>query len=492
MENNKPKILIIDDEKGLRIGTKRLLDSEGYQTDTAENGTEGISSGLAGDYDVIIIDLKMPDIEGTEVLKEIRKVRPNSVCVIATAFASYDTAIESTRLGAYGYIPKPFTPEELLYQVEKAYSHRKLLLETEKLNREREERLLELAYEKSRLNTVINSLKSGVLVINLTGETAYFNSSVLQLLQISELNIGEYVLDKLPVKISDMVNKYLKSDKYNYKSYSTEIEIKPDNELIIEANCSPIPHPNNSLAGVVVVIRNITENKKIELLKNQFVSMVAHELKTPVAAVLGFMKIILDPEMEISKEKETEFISRSSVRLQDLLTLVNDLLDISRIEMKTKEREITPVNIPETINSVIEMLNVEAEKRNIGIATRFESSDIHFNGDKSEINRIFTNIVGNAIKYNKENGTVTIENGINNNYIYIKISDTGIGLKPAEKEKLFQEFFRAKNEKTRGISGTGLGLSIVKRLVDSYAGKIEVESEYNLGTAFTIFLPINK
>lgn len=490
MENVKPKILVVDDEKGLRLGTKRLLENEGYFADTAENGTEGIAKSLSEDFDIVIIDMRMPDIEGIEVLKKIKELKPNTVCFIATAYASYETAVESTRIGAYGYIPKPFTPEELIYQVEKALVHRKLLLETERLTREKEERLLEIASEKSRLNTIIKSLKSGVLVINLTGETAYFNSSALQLLNINELTLGEYVLDKLPPKINEMVKKYLNLEEDIHKSYSVQIEIHPD-ELYIDAYCSPVPNPDNSLAGIVVIIRNITEYKRIELVKNQFVSMVAHELKTPVAAVLGFLKIILDPNLNVPEEKKTDFLIRSSHRLEDLLHMVNDLLDISRIELKNQEKEMIEVNLYDIIKNVIEFLHNEAEKRNISINFENNIKDPVINANPSEINRIVTNLLSNAIKYNKESGNININLGINSNYYFIKIADTGIGLRPAEKEKLFQEFYRAKNEKTRGISGTGLGLAIVKRLVESYAGKIEVESEINIGTAFTIFLPIN-
>jgi signal transduction histidine kinase len=112
--------------------------------------------------------------------------------------------------------------------------------------------------------------------------------------------------------------------------------------------------------------------------------------------------------------------------------------------------------------------------------------------DQNEINRLFTNLISNAIKYNKDNGSIDLEIKRSGSYLRIRVSDTGIGLKAEEKAKLFQEFFRVKNDKTRGISGTGLGLSIVKRIVDSYAGKIEVESEFNVGTTFLIFLPIKE
>lgn len=491
MIEDKPSVLIIDDEKGLRLGTKRLLESEGYTAETAENGTEGITLAANKEFDLAIIDLKMPDMDGIEVLKAIKKIHPNTVCFIATAYASYETAIESTKLGAYSYIPKPFTPEELLQQLQKGYERRLLIIEAERLKKEREERLLEVAYEKSRLKTVINSITEGVLVVNRTGELVLFNSSAVKYLDLHEIFIGDVILDILPAEIAELIKKFIDSEEYNPNSYSTQIELKPDKELIIEATCSPVPHADGSLAGIVTVIRNITELKKLENIKSQFVSMVAHELKTPVAAVLGFIKLILDDSVGVTPEQEKDFLNRSYIRLQGLIAMVNDLLDISRMELKKVDRELKDLEIDKILDSTIEFLEFELKKKSITVEIAKNSASTKIKADKQEITRLFTNILSNAIKYNKESGKILINISGSENYLITKISDTGIGLKPEEKNRLFQEFFRAKNEKTRGISGTGLGLSIVKRIVDSYAGKLEVESEYGVGTTFIIYLPFN-
>lgn len=492
MVNSKPHILIVDDETGLRMGTKRLLEGEGYHVETAENGTQGIQLGCSNDFDLAVIDMKMPDVDGLEVLREIKDKRPNTICFIATAFASYDTAIEATRIGAHSYIPKPFTPEELLHHLNQGYEQRKLLIEAEKLKQEREERLLELASEKSRLNTIIKSIKDGVLVINKAGELVYFNNAALKNLDIDELEIGKYALDILPDKIVDMVSYYLKSDNDIQKSLSSQIEIKPKSELFVDATSTPVHHPDGSFAGVVVIINNITELKRIELIKSQFVSMVAHELKTPVAAVQGFLKIILDESIATTKEQENQYLGRSSIRLQGLLDLVNDLLDISRMELKTKHREIVELDVKELIDSTVQFLEFEMKGKGITVNTDIDEDLPKLHADQNEITRLFTNILSNAIKYNKEQGEINITVKASGNYLVSSVSDTGIGMKPEEKEKLFSEFFRAKNKDTRGISGTGLGLTIVKRIVESYHGKIEVETEYGKGTTFIIYLPINK
>ncbi len=490
-EIHKPEILVVDDEAGIRIGTKRLLEGEGFCVDSAQNGTEGLHFGLSKEYDLAIIDLKMPDIGGIEVLKQIKAKYPNTVCFIATAFASYETAVESTRIGAFGYIPKPFTTEELLFQVQKGISHRNLILDTEKLKLEREKRLLELADEQSRLSAIIKSINNGVLVINLTGEVVYYNNSSLRHFNWDSINIGNIITDKFPPEVMELYKQMIESPADSVVAHSCEVQVKPS-ELITEASLSSVRHQDGSLAGIIIVTRNITESKKIEMVKNQFVSMVAHEMKTPIAAVLGYIKILLDPAFDLEEQKKSEFLDRSLIRLTSALDLVNDLLDISRLEMKTKIKHIEEIDICEIIKGILLFLELEIIKRNLRVVFDSSVELPKIFADKDEINRIFTNILSNAVKYNSENGEIKVSFNFSFNYIVTEISDTGIGMKPSETENLFQEFFRAKNEKTKGISGTGLGLSIVKRLIESYDGKIEVDSIFGQGSTFRVYLPINK
>jgi PAS domain S-box-containing protein len=490
MDLPRQKILIVDDEKGLRLGTKRLLEKEGFDVVTAENGTEGIALGTSTEFDAAIIDMKMPDFDGILVLKEIIKKYPNTICFIATAFASYDTAIEATRVGAFSYIPKPFSPEELMFQINKGLEKRERNLQKEKWQKEREERLLEVAFEKTRLNTVINSISDGVLVINKNGEAVLYNPSALKFLALKNIKIEEYIIDQLPEKLADQVKQFLNSSEYLKRSLTVQLQMKSNNELFVEATTSPVPAPDGSLAGVAIVIKNITELKKIEFLKSQFVSMVSHELKAPIAAVYGFLKLISDKSMNLTPEKQDEFIDRSIVRLDSLLKMVNDLLDISRMEMKTTQREIKELNLLEIIRNIMDMFQLDIKKKNIDIRINSSETIPAFRGDQDEITRLFTNFVSNGIKYNKQNGSLVVKIEKMDDYLVIEIRDSGIGMRPSEKDKLFHEFYRVKNEFTKSISGTGLGLSIVKRILDSYAGKIEVESEFGVGSTFRVFLPV--
>jgi len=489
MQNTKPKVLIVDDEKGLRIGAQRLLSSEGYEVTTAENGTDGIKFGTETEFDLAVIDLKMPDIDGLEVLQRIIEKFPNTVCFIATAYASYETAVEATRLGAHSYIPKPFTPEELLSNLKNGYQRRLVNLEAEKWRKEREERLLEVAFEKTRMNTIVNSITDGVLVVNKDGLAVLHNPAANKFLELTGIGVEEYILDKLKPEIKNLFNELVNDKSDENKSYSIQLELKPNREFFIEATASAVRHPGNNVAGVVIVFKDITELKKIEFVKSQFVSMVSHELKAPIAAVYGFLKLFNDDSIKLTPEQRKDYEIRSMIRLDGLLKMVNDLLDISRMEMKTVHREIKKVCLHEIISSILELFQIDINKKGIEVVFDKDNYAHCINADADEISRLFTNLISNAIKYNREQGIINIKLYQADNYLITEIKDNGIGLKQEEKQKLFTEFFRAKNDKTKNISGTGLGLSIVKRIVDSYSGKIEVESDYGEGTTFKVFLP---
>jgi signal transduction histidine kinase len=213
-------------------------------------------------------------------------------------------------------------------------------------------------------------------------------------------------------------------------------------------------------------------------------------LKAPVSAVHGFINLLLDESVPLNDDQKSDFLQRSQTRLGSLIKMVNDLLDISRMEMKTLQREMKELNPAEIISGILDLFTFDIKKKELTVNVTDLNGKAVIKADLDEVTRLFTNLISNAIKYNKQNGQIEIISRTDQQYFITEIKDSGIGLKPEEKVKLFREFYRAKNEKTKNISGTGLGLSIVKRIVDSYAGKVEVESSYNEGTVFTVYLPL--
>ena len=488
MSSKKGKILVIDDELGMREGMRRILELQELEVDTAENGAQGVEMGVAQEYDLYFIDLKMPDLDGTEVLRSIKLAYPEAICIVVTAFASIDSAVTTTQLGAYRYIPKPFDPDELVHIVTVAMERRELILETRRLQAERERRMLESSREQSRLRTIISALDDGILVINQQAEIVLFNNAFLSLLEIKQkIAIGQSIHDVLSENLSEQIKKLLQN-KEDFAALKQEIVIHPPADKVVMANITPIHDNNGAALGIVAVIRDITELKKIDVMRSQFVNMAAHELKAPLSAVQGFLELIVDKALGDNQELYEQYLTRSLDRTKALVSLINDLLNISRMEAGTIRREIEKLNMKTLIQDRLDYFKDEMAQNNLSLSINIQE-DLHIQADQREILRVLNHLIGNAIKYNRPNGEITISAVQDGHYVKIAVKDTGIGMTAEEKSRLFEDFFRAKNKYTREITGTGLGLTIVKKIIDAYNGMIEVESEFEEGSEFTVYLP---
>ena len=484
--------LIIDNDYPIRQDIYNYLERDGFKIKTTTNGAEGIQIAISEDFEFALIEEELSDHSGLKVLQAIKRVKPEIACFIISKHPSYETAVDAANLGACSYIPKPISYEELCFHLSKGEKHRQLFIEARNLRKERYYNLQELSREKSMFKTVLNAINGGVLVVNAEGELVYYNNAALKNLNLENLDSGEQILQKLPQPIIKQVSDYLLAKDYKSTISEIELEIIPQNKLFVQSVCSHIPKESNGFSGLVLVIRDITKKREIEQVKSQFVSMVAHELKNPLAAVEGFLQILQNPDITLSNEKKIDFLNRSSLRITGLFQLVNDLLDISRMELKEKYRELELLNFEEIIDTSISSFEIELDKKKIAIEKNIENNLPQLNVERNEISRVAINLMSNAIKYNKESGTISIQLFRKEDYLYFQLSDTGIGIKESDKPKLFQEFFRALNKQTRLENGTGLGLTIVKRIVESYHGKIDFESEYGVGTTFTVKLPIFK
>jgi len=489
MSTEPADILVVDDELGMREGIKRLFEVQGHHVDTAACGTDGIALGTQREYDIYFLDLKMPDMDGVAVLDSIKKVYPEAICIIVTAYASIDTAVETTRLGAYQYVAKPFAPDDIQFVFDRALERRAYILEARRLREERERRLLVVAQEKSRIRTIMNAIGDGLLVINQDGELVLFNPRFLTLLRINQtLVTGQPMLELLPDALREQITEIL-TKKESLQGIEQEIVIQPPAKLVVMANTASIQDEQGRFLGVVSVLRDISELKNLELLKSQFVNMAAHELKAPLSAVQGYLEVVIEKTLGDAPEVYDGYLRRSNERCLALIGLINDLLNISRMQAGTVKREIEKLEIGEILRPLTEFYQHEIDKAQLTLELTLDQS-LWIAADREEIQRVFQNLISNAVKYNRPNGEIRIHGYREGHYARISVQDSGIGMTPEEQERLFEEFFRAKNSLTRHITGTGLGLTIVKSIVNAYAGKIEVHSTFQVGTTFTVFLPL--
>jgi PAS domain S-box-containing protein len=484
-----PSILVIDDEPGIREGLKRLFLMEHIKIETCASYAEAMEEIDRKEYDLYLIDLKLPDGDGLYILKKIKEKDPEAVCIIMTAYGSISSAVEAVKVGAFSYITKPFLPDDFIVVCTQALEHRWYILEARRLKREHHRRLLEVAYEQTRLKTIIQSLKDGVLILNKDQELVLYNQPLIRLLEIKKpLMIGESVADVIPMSIQKQIEQMIR-ERQSVRNLEEEYVVIPPIEKVVLAQTSAIFDETEEFLGTVTIIRDITELKKIEQVKNQFVNMVAHELKAPIAAIVGYLDMISNRTLGNELKNYDKYIDRSIARALALQQLVNDLLELSRMRAGTVRREIKEINLSEILKETIEFFESEAVKKHISIRMEIEDHVI-YRADAEEMRRLFSNFLSNGIKYNVENGSVRIFLKKERTHLRIEFEDTGIGMTEEEQKNVFKEFFRAKNKYTAHIPGTGLGASIAKKIIDQYNGKIDVRSTPGKGTCFTISFPL--
>jgi two-component system, sensor histidine kinase and response regulator len=368
----KLRTLVVDDELGMREGIRKALarfefrlpdldETYGFEVDTAGSGAETEARLLASPPDILLLDHKLPDTTGLEMLERFRADTAERVTIMITAYASLETAVSAIKGGAFDFLAKPFTPDELKKTLTKAAQHLLLARQVRRLAREKQQ------------------------------------------------------------------------------------------------------------------------------VRFQFISVLGHELKSPLNAVEGYLHLVKDRTLGDRIEDYDEAVGRSLLRLAGMRKIIGDLLDLTRIESGAKKRDLADGDLAALARTAIETASPEADRRGIAISLDSPPS-LPFVCDPGEIEMMLNNLLSNAVKYNRDGGRVDVRLGSEAGLASIVVADTGIGMSPEELAGLFREFSRVKNEKTRHILGTGLGLTILRRLARLYGGDVAVESVPDLGTTFTVTL----
>lgn len=366
------RVLVVDDETGMRLAMARVLgpftvatghddDAVGFEVQTAETGEEALERIAEAVPDILLLDLKLPGISGLDVLRQMNEQGHHTLTVMITAYATLETAIDATKQGAYDFLPKPFTPDELRVTVRRAVKH-----------------------------------------------------------------------------------------------------------LLVQRQA-----------------RRLAEEKR--QVRFQFISVLGHELKAPLAAIEGYLQILKDGSAGTDPALLQQVIDRALVRSGGMRRLIAELLDLTRIESGQKRRDFVDVDLREVAQASLDTAVPAASERRITLALHAPDR-VRVVADRGEMEILFNNLVSNAVKYNRDGGRVDVTIEPAGDGVRFDVADTGIGLSPEEASRLFQEFVRIKNDRTRAIPGTGLGLSIVKKLAQLYSGDVTVQSEPNVGSRFTVTL----
>lgn len=490
---DQTKVLVVDDEEMIRNGCRKILTAMGMAVDIAENGKVGLEFLQKNPYDMALVDLMMPGMDGIELLQKIQQIDEKIVSIVITGYATIESAIMAVKSGAFDYLSKPFTPDELRAIITKGLQRRRLLVEADELRNERERNLLEIASERSRTASIINCMGEGLIATNRMGQLVMINPVACKMLRIKD----DYIIEKhisnqlkneeLESLILDTLNNGLTEESFVTK----EIEFDKVLEQVYSITLAPIREEKGEVLGLVAVLRDISEVKKVERMKSEFVRLVSHELKAPIGAIEGYLNLILDGIVEKSNtEKLFSIIRKSRNKAVALEKLIHDLLALSSMEAGNVARHLEPLDLKQVLAEVTDFMKNEAAKNSITINLIASDNLPPIRGDRDDVYRLFLNLVSNAIKYNRDNGDVTISIEVEGSFLVTLVHDTGIGMTRDEVQNVFKDFFRAKNELTRKVPGTGLGLSIAKKIVESHNGYVELESQYGKGSTFRVYLPL--
>ncbi len=341
--------------------------------------------------------------------------------------------------------------------------------------------LNELSKQKKQMETILLHMTDGIIVFNTKGNIMLINPAATRMLRIlPEDENFEMIFEKHNVDVNLEKVMYLE----NLTMYEKRVRIGDTHVNILFES---FKDENEKLAGVLVLIQDITEHVKLDEMRKEFVADVSHELKTPITSIMGYADTLLEGEYDA--EIKNKFLNVIATEARRMAKLVSDLLDLSRCDNGQVVAEKTEFDLGQMVKKCQEKLQIEIDKKGHKVECFVTANVPLVYADKADIERVVLNILSNSIKYTNEGGTINIYVGFVYNDAYIKIKDNGLGIPDSDLNKIFERFYRVDKARTRAMGGTGLGLSIAKEILDRNNGSIDIKSEVGQGTEVVIRIP---
>ncbi|MGA2774451.1 MAG: ATP-binding protein [Candidatus Omnitrophota bacterium] len=354
-----------------------------------------------------------------------------------------------------------------------------------KMAKDIEDKVKDVSIQSQQLNAIFNSMIEGVIVTNGQDRIISINQAIERIFGITKQDVvGKVFLEVIHNNdIAEVISVIIKAG----KPVSKEITLVYPVQSIFEVNATPI-FENGSVGGCLVVIHDITGIRRLETMRRDFVANVSHELKTPLTSIKGFVETLLEGALE-DKENNRNFLKIIQEHANRLDNLVNDLLSLSHLESKGIAIVKNEFNLSNQVKEVVAGFKSQLKSKGIEIINHLPK-ELIINGDKDRVEQVLVNLIDNAIKFNKDKGSIKIYNQDCSGNIKVIIEDCGLGIPQKDIPRIFERFYRVDKARSRELGGTGLGLSIVKHIVELHGGTVGVESTEGLGSKFWFILPI--
>jgi len=352
-----------------------------------------------------------------------------------------------------------------------------------KMAQDIEDKIKEVKAQNQKLAAIFNSMIEGIIVVDKASHIISINPTIEKIFSVSRKEVeGRAFLEAIR---NNDTYEIISSVLAKGKPLSAEINLILPVRKTFEINATPI-FDNNIVSGCLIVIHDITEIRRLETVRSDFVANVSHELKTPLTSIKGFVETLLEGALD-DKENNRNFLKIIQDHAERLDSLVNDLLSLSHLESKGIILKKTNFNLKQQVEGVISGFSSQLKKKDIEIKDEL-FPDILVTADKDRLEQVVTNLIDNAIKFNKEKGFVRIYGEEINGKIKITVEDSGIGIPEKDISRIFERFYRVDKARSRELGGTGLGLSIVKHIIELHDGSVGVESTEGLGSKFWFIL----
>src|SRR5581483_11277456 len=500
-EAPKAKILVVDDEHSVLITVAAILQQEGYSVDAFSDGAEALQALRDHTYDLVLTDLKMPGVDGLQILAEVRNCSPSTVTIMMTGYASMDSAIEAVQLGAFEYLLKPTEVPQLKLSVKRSLE-RKRLSEIDSLYRVGN--ALATATDAQQIVAEVSETARRVLHVEHAGIVTLANIASTEaagpasIAALAEALSGPIVRERLqldPILTAASAPPPLTAwaAQHDIASFALVpgfsmgrlacVLWAHDGERTYEFHASSRRFLRGLAGQAALALENaalIAELKRnnddlaeanqklreLDRLMSQFVSVATHELRTPLSIILGYNSMLAESLQDRLSGEEQETLRASSSACKRLIRLVNSMLDITQIESGKMQMSFVPTDLRHVVNAAVALFQHDARERKLKLRVELPSRLPRMEADPERLQQVLTNLIGNAMKFTPAGGSVTVSlrHRASSGEIEIAVADTGVGIAPEDQALIFDEFAQIRRQaECRQREGSGLGLAIAKR-----------------------------